>query len=208
MAAKVIQIVDVQSLFGQEILNVFHFVDPSGVGDPLVLCSDYVAHVIPAIKIAQVTGLTHTALRWREVYPTAGLTATYTTGLPIAGLNGGAAADSATAWSVQFLLGATVVLQGGFTGHLKRSGCRIGGADASNMSGNSLPGSGILTAFSSWATNILNPGTDAFLLCVASYLDGARVRQPEVQSYALISSASAPSYSTQNTRKVLRGRTS
>jgi len=208
MTAKVVQLVDVQSLFGQEVLNVFHFVDPTGVGDPLVLCSDYVAHVIPAIKSVQNPNLSHTALRYREVYPTAALTATYTTGLPIVGTDGATPTDSATAYSVQLLLGATVVLQGGFTGHLKRSGVRFAGCTTDQMSGNSLPPSGVQTAVAAWFTAIQNPGTDAFLLCVASYLDGARVRQPEVQSYALITGASPASFSTQNTRKVLRGRTS
>jgi hypothetical protein len=207
MVARVAEIVDVQNLGGQEVLNVFHFVDPAGTGDISTLVSDYVAHVIPTTAALQTADLTHVAIRHREVYPTVTLQLTTAISPPVAGT--AAAGDtepSAVAASIQFILGVTVVLQGGFTGHLKRSGCRIGGIGEGAVLGNTMV-SGFITAANTWFTAIENPGTDVFQLCVASFLDGARVRHPAVQAYSIITGIGTPGPSTQNSRKVLRGRT-
>lgn len=208
MVAKVVEIIDVQDYLGQEILNVFHFVDPTGAGDPLVLCSDYVADVLPLIRPVQVTALTHTRLIWRTIFPTVSLALAYTTGLPVAGSNGGVDGDSFEALSVAWTLGAgTVTLVGSGLPHLKRGGCRIGGVANDVSNANNVAGAQV-TEIAAWAAELRDPGTDAFLLCVASFLDGARVRQAVAQQYALVTGASAPGASTQNSRKVLRGRTS
>jgi hypothetical protein len=207
MTAKVIEIVDVQLLEGQEVLNVFHFVDPAGTGDEAVLVSDYISDVIPLMVGIQHADLTHIAVRHRVVYPTAALVHTTPISPPVAGgVTGTDVLSSATAFSFAWALGVTVVLAGGFTGHLKRGGCRTAAVPESYVDGNEAV-AGSITNAAAWVAELLNPGTDAFLLCVASYLNGARVRQPTVQSYALVTGASVPAPSTQNTRKVLRGRT-
>jgi hypothetical protein len=208
MAAVVVEIIDVQSLFGQEVLNVFHFVDPTGAGTAATLISDYVAHSQNLMKVAQNSLLTHTAIRYRTVYPTASLMLTSTAGLPVAGGDVNTPTDSATAFSFQFFLDTTTVLAGGFTGHIKRGGCRVAGCSSGDMNANTPPGGAIATDFAAWIVTLMNPNAGLFHLCVASFLNGARVRQHTVQSYALVTGASPPSFSTQNTRKVLRGRTS
>lgn len=207
MTAKVIELVDVQNLFGQEVLNVFHFVDPAGTGDESVLVSDYIDNVIPLAAALQTADLSHVAVRHREVFPNVTLQLTTSINPPVAGTAvAGDTEPSSTAASMQFVLGSTVVLAGGFTGHLKRSGCRIGGIGEDAIAGNSMV-SGFITAANTWFAELKQPGTDVFQLCVASYLNGARVRQPGVQSYALITDLGVPGPSTQNSRKVLRGRT-
>lgn len=207
MTAKVAEIIDVQNLFGQEILNVFHFVDPAGTGDISTLVTNYITDVVAAVTPLQTADLTHVAIRHREVYPTVSLMLTTAITPPVAGTaSAGDTEPSAVAASMQFILGTTTVLQGGFTGHLKRGGCRIGGIGEGAVFENTMV-SGFLTAAATWFTAIQLPGTDVFQLCVASFLNGARVRQPAVQSYALVTGQGTPGPSTQNTRKVLRGRT-
>jgi len=208
MVARVAEIIDVQTLAGQEVLNVLHFVDPAGTGDIDVLVENYIESVIPLMVAFQTPSLTHVAVRSREVSPTASLTQTTTTGLPVGGAATGTVdLASADALSAKWNLTGTVVLAGGFTGHLKRGGIRTAGSGEEHVDGNTCTG-GTITSFAAFVSELLNPGTDVFQLCVASFLNGARARQTTVQAYAIVSGASAPSPSTQNTRKVLRGRTS
>lgn len=208
MPAKIIQLIDVQSYLSQEVLNVFHFVDPTGVGDEDVLVSDYVSDVIPLVTGFQNDQLTHVAIRHRQVYPTAELTQEFAIVPPLAGsATGTEPLASADALSFKWTLGATVILAGGFTGHIKRGGARTSGAYEAQVTGNTV-NPAIFAGCAAWVAELRNPGTDAFLLCVASYLDAARVRQETVQAYCLVSGGSAPGISTQNSRKVLRGRAS
>lgn len=208
MAARVAEIIDVQTLAGQQVLNVLHFVDPAGTGDLPTLVDNYVTSVIPLMKVFQTPSLSHVAIRYREVSPTASLILESTTGLPIVGTATGTVdLASCDALSAKWTLGATVVIEGGFTGHLKRGGIRTAGSGEEHVDGNTCT-SGTITSFAAFVSELLNPGTDVFQLCVASFLNGARARQTTVQAYSIVSGASAPSPSTQNTRKVLRGRTS
>lgn len=215
MTAQIAEIVDVQEQAGQEIQNVYHYVDPTGVADIAVLLSDYVADVLPLVRPLQHTSLSHTALRYRKVYPATTLMLEYTTGLPVAGTDASDALASADAASFKWTLGnPTVVLSGGFTGHIKRGGTRLGGFSEGNASGNSC-GAGFITAAAAWFAELKDPGTDAWQLCVASFLIGnhvphgaPRARSQTVTSYTIVTGSSAPAPSTQNSRKVLRGRTS
>jgi len=207
VTAQVAQIIDVQLFGGQEILNVYHFVDTSGVASIPTLVSTYISDVVPLMADLQSVRCTHTGIRYRQVYPTAALQHTTFISPPTAG------ADSANqdlascdALSIAWDLGDTVVLAGGFTGHLKRGGTRIGGSTEGFVNGDTCP-SAAITAAATFVTELLLPGTGPWQLVVASFLDGARARQPTVQSYAIVDGGSAPSPSTQNTRKVLRGRT-
>jgi hypothetical protein len=208
MVAKVVELIDVQNYYGQEILNRYHFVDEDGVADEATLVSDYVTDVLPQMLGLQTADLSHTEIRHRQVYPTAELTVAYTTGFPIPGTASGADdLPSFFAGSIKSQPGPTVVLAGGFTGHIKRSGIRVAGI-LENMVNSQGFVSSQVTQYAVWLAELQDPGTDPWLLCVASYLNGARVRQPTVQSYAKIIGFSAPSPSTQNTRKLLRGRAS
>lgn len=215
MAAKIVEIIDVQSLYGQQVLNVFHYVNPDGVASEDTLVADYINHVIPLVQIVQGPDLTHVAIRHRQVYPVDLLVAETAISPPLAGLRGSTETlASCDAISVKFNPGATVVLAGGFTGHIKRAGCRLAGPTEDEVQGNTLV-SGIATEIQNWFNELKDPGTDAFLLCAASFLSGnparpgvpsTRARQHTVQSYAIVTSQSNPVPSTQNTRKVIRGR--
>ena len=207
MVAQVAQIIDVQSLAGQEVLNVFHYVDTSGAASLATLVSDFEVDYMTSVANMQTNQLAHIATRYRIVSPTAGLQQTHTLSSPHVGQQSdNDPLASCDAYSVAWTLGATVVLAGGFTGHLKRGGARIAGPTEGLVSGNVCVGAALAT----WPTafgNLQAPGSGGWQLVVASYLNGARVRQTTVQAYCLVTGTSVPSPSTQNTRKVLRGRT-
>lgn len=206
MAAVVFQLIDVQSLAGEEVLNVYHFVDPAGTASEATLVSNYIADVIPSLAVLQGTALTHVAIRHRQVYPTAALFQETAISPPVAGSRTSTdMLPNSSAISCKWTLGATVVLAGGFTGHLKRGGMRIAGVTEDEMAGNALS-SGIATEVQTFFAALQSPGGTAAVLCVASYLNGARVRQHTVQSYAEVTGQVNPAPSTQNTRKILRGR--
>lgn len=208
MVALVVEVIDVQVLFGQQVLNVFHFVDPTGAGDVPTLLDDYVTSVLPLVQGLQTTQLSHTALRYRQVYPTAALTLERAIVPSIDGVETGDPLASCDAASGKWILSnPTVNLVGGTLPHIKRGGVRIAGMTEGNVVGNSVV-PGYTTAWAAWVAELLRPGTDAFGLCVASFLDASRVRQPTVQQYTIVGDGSAPSPSTQNSRKVLRGRSS
>lgn len=208
MAARIIELIDVQTFLSQQMLNVYHFVDPAGTGSEATLVSTYISDVIPLWQPIQSTSCVHTDIIHREVYPNVNLQMTTTIPGGIAGTNGGAVGDSFDALSIKWILGSgTVVLQGGFTGHLKRGGMRLGGLVDLATAGNAVA-PGTITACNTATTELLLPGTGPYMLCVASFLNGARVRQSAVQSYAVVTAASDPGASTQNSRKFLRGRSS
>jgi hypothetical protein len=208
MPTQVAEIIDVQNLAGQEILNVFHFVDTTGAAEILDLVADFATDYVASVKGLQNEAVSHTGIRYRIVAPTAELTQEYTAGYPYTGELTDAVLASCDAWSMKWNLGSTVVLAGGFTGHLKRGGMRLGGIGESQVAGNTVP-SPFTTDWTGTTWPLLaNPGETDWNLCVASFLDGARARQHTVQAYALVTGTSVPSPSTQNTRKVLRGRTS
>jgi hypothetical protein len=214
MVARIAELIDVQDLSGQQVLNVFHYVDPDGVADIDTLVADYVGSVIPLLQSLQGAQLRHTAIRHREVYPAATLMLETAITPPLVGSAVGEQLASCDALSVKHTLGnPTVVLSGGFTGHIKRGGCRWAGATEGAVSGNDcMPGT--ITGMAAIMAEVRNPGEGGFQLCVASFLIGnhvphgaPRARSTTVTSYTIVSGDSAPSPSTQNTRKVLRGRT-
>jgi hypothetical protein len=206
MTAQIVELIDVQSYFNQECLNVFHFVDTTGVADPTVLVSDYVTDVIPLATAMQSDGLTHTAIRYRVVYPTAELTQEVPISPAAAGaLTSDALATFYAASSKWTGIIPTVNLIGGTLPHIKKGGVRLPGMVEGQAEGEEFA-SAFVTAWLAWFAELKDPGTDAFLLCVASFLNGARVRQPTVTQYAVVQGTSDPSPSTQSSRKILRGR--
>lgn len=208
MADQIAEIQDVQVYLGQQFLNVSHWLDTTGALDVEDLVTDYVANIVPLVKAFQSTLLTHTAIRHRHVYPAADLTLETPISPPIAGTNGNTPADSYMAYSFKYQPASTsTILAGGFTGHIKRAGCRVGGITLSDTGENTVP-SGDVTAARAWSNEMLTAQGGGWLLIVASFLDGARARHDTVQAYSLITAISDPGASTQNTRKVLRGRTS
>lgn len=212
MVAVILQLVDVQNLSGQEVLNVLHYVDAAGAGTPQDLYDDYKAHVIPLLQSLQGPQLTHVALRHRQVYPTATIMLEDAITPPLAGSATGEQLASCDAISVKHILGnPTVTLSGGFTGHIKRGGIRIAGATEPSVSGNDCP-PGTISGVTAIMDEMRNPGSGAYELAVVSFLIGnpiphvPRARSHTVTSYTIVSADSAPSPSTQNSRKVLRGR--
>lgn len=214
MTAQVVELIDVQDFLGQQVLNVYHFVDPSGTGDENDVVEDFISDTIPLIKVIQSTQLTHTDIRHRLVFPTAELTADRFIVPPIAGLQDGVADASCDAYSAKWGIGSTVVLAGGFTGHIKRGGCRIGGMAQDAQDGNTII-SGFQTDWDAAFVSLQQPGAGDWFLCVASFLVGnpsgpgePRPRSSTVHAYALVTGTSNLGASTQNTRKFLRGRAS
>lgn len=210
MPAQVVELIDVMVDRGQQVLNRFHYVDTTGVADAAILRSDYITDVLPLIVAVQGSNISHISVHSRKVYPTADLVQIQDLTSPVVGtITASAPEPSYVACSIKWSLGPTVVLAGGFTGHILRGGCRVPGPTEGMVNGDIIDPSNYV-AFASWFSELKDPGTDAFLLCVASYLSGnppSRTRQTTVQSYCLVTAASNPSPSTQNTRKVLRGRT-
>jgi len=208
VAATIYEIVDVQNQDAQQILNVFHYVDPAGSTDIAGLLDNYIDDVLPLVIQMQSNALTHTSLRYRQVYPTASLQLERTISSGGVGLVSGEWLSTFFAASGKWILGnPTVNLVGGSLPHIKRGGVRLAGVVETGVVEDAFV-SGYVTAFAAWVAELLNPGVGAFELCVASFLNASRVRQSTVQQYCIPTAASAPSPSTQNTRKVLRGRSS
>lgn len=208
MPDQIAEVIDVQTYLGQQYLNVTHWLDTTGALEIDALESDYVANIVPLMAAFQSELLSHVAIRARQVYPDATLILETPISPPVPGTDGNLPADSYMAYSFKFQPSAsTVVLQGGFTGHLKRSGMRVGGITLGDAGQNEVP-AGVITAARAFTNELLTAQGGGWLLVVASFLDGARARHAEAQAYSIITAASDPGASTQNTRKVLRGRTS
>lgn len=213
VTVQIAEIVDLQTYQSQQILNVFHFLDEDGVADIATLASTYISDVLPLMQPIQSTSLQHSEVRYRRVYPDASLMHSTTTGLPVAGsYNTGDLLPSFYAGSVKWNLGDTTVLSGGFTGHIKRGGARVGG-QMEGMVDSAGYNSPVTLAYRAWIEELLLPGTGPWELVVCSFLIGnhiphgpARARSSTVTSYCPVVSGSDPSPSTQNSRKVLRGR--
>jgi hypothetical protein len=207
MTVQIVELVDVQVLFGQEVLNVFHFFDSTGVLVPSALAAGYVANVLPSVVPLQTTALSHTAVRYRNVYPTQTLQQTLAVTPSVDGVETGDPLASCDAASAAWALGSgTVNLVGGTLPHIKRGGVRIAGMTEGNVVGNSVV-PGYTTAWNTWFAALLDGGVTGWELVVATFLNAARARQHTVQQYTIVTGTSAPSPSTQNSRKVLRGRT-
>lgn len=208
MVAQIVEIVDVQSYFGQEVLNVYHFLDADGAADPAALIPVFDADVTPLLVPTQGVALTHVALRWRLVYPTVGLIRDHTVSPPKAGTNSGTAAPSMLAYSLKFTIDETVHLgSGGSPRRIRASGKRICGVNTSDEDGNSVPGSGLPALFATWFAELLSPGSDNWVPVAVRMPFTRGVPQVPASAYAPIIACSNPGLGTQNTRKVLRGRT-
>jgi len=206
MTATVYEIVDVQNQDAQQILNVFHYVDPAGSTDIDGLLDNYIDDVLPLVIQMQSNTLTHIGLRYRQVYPSATLQLERAITSGGVGLVSGEWLSTFYAASGKWILGnPTVNLVGGTLPHIKRGGVRLGGVVETGVVEDAFV-SGYVSAFAAWVAELFNPGVGAFELCVASFLNSARARQHTVQQYTIPTASSAPAPSTQNTRKVLRGR--
>ena len=221
MAAKIVELIDVQLLNGQECLTRFHYLDADGVADEAVLVADYITDVVPLAKVFQSTVCTHVAIRHRQVYPVALLQQETPIVPVVAGVDGDPAANDCLSYSIKWGIGDTTYLTGGIPPHIRKGGKHLPGVTTSYADEEPLTGGGIDTAIAAWFTEVKDPGTDPWQLIVASFDLGRSHRvkvgttvtittpapSPTVTKYALVLSASLPSVSTQNTRKKLRGRT-
>lgn len=206
MTAQIYKIADVQTYHSQQVLNVTHWYDSAGTGDPLALCAAYVSSIIGAMRPVQNTSLQHIALIYKLVYPTAGLQHTYTAGLVVAGTYAtGDELPSFFAGSVANVISDTVWLVGSSSKHIKRSGYRICG-QSEGMVDSAGYNSPVTSSYRSLGSALETTLATNYNYVVASYLDPARARHDTVQAYALVTGHSDVSESTQNTRKYLRGR--
>lgn len=212
MAATVYEIADMQTYLGQNVENVFHYVDSAGSTDIDGLLDNYVDDVLPLVTPLQSTELSHVALRYRQIYPAATLTLERAITPAVDGVESGDPLASYYAASGKWTLAnPTVDLESGSFPHILRGGVRICGVVESNVAANAMV-SGYISAWADWVAELRNPGAGAFLLAVVSFLGpgprGSRTRMETAQQYTIISGGSEPAPSTQNSRKFLRGRAS
>lgn len=211
MVAQVAEIIDVQTYDLQQTLNVFHYVDTAGTAVLTDLVDAYQENAIPLMIALQHSGLSHTAIRYRDVFPTATLMQERAITPAITGTEGGEGLASFFAASAKWALpDPTVNLIGGTLPHIRRGGVRVGG-QAESQVGNLDYISDFVTAFALWVATLIDPvGDGSWQLAVVSFLGGGspRPRESTATQYALVGGASAPSPSTQSTRKILRGRAS
>jgi len=212
VTAQIVELVDVQDYHGQEVLNVFHMIDTTGSASITTLVTNFIAGYVNDVTGLQSNSLTHTAVRHRQVYPAATLMLT----TPINPVKTGtdSTGDDEPAFvaaSIPWTLGASTTLAGGFTGHLKRGGMRLCGLKETEVFIGSMA-SGWLSGAATVLAELLVPSS-GWSLVIASFLIGnpvkhvKRERAHTVQAYADVSGYGTIQPSTQNTRKVLRGRT-
>lgn len=212
MVAQIAELVDVQDYHGQEVLNVFHFLDSTGTADIGTLATSFAGGYQADVTGLQSNSLTHTAVRHRQVYPTASLMLTLPVNPPAAGTDTTGDDEPAfVAASIPWILGASTTLAGGFTGHLKRGGMRLCGLKEPEVFIDHMA-TGWLSGWAAIAPELLVPAS-GWELIIASFLIGnpvphvKRARSHTVEAYALVTGYGVIQPSTQNTRKVLRGRT-
>jgi hypothetical protein len=206
MASQIAELVDVQQDAGQEVLNVYHFLDTTGALSIATLAADYIANVEPTMAAFQHSNLSHTAVKYRQVYPAATLQLSVANSPALVGGSGTTPMPSADAASMGWILGSgTVNLVGGTLPHIKRGGVRIAGITEAQVNANTMI-AGYIAAARAWWALLLDGGMVGWELCVVSFLNAARVRQHTAQQYAIVTGTTDPAPSTQNSRKVLRGR--
>jgi hypothetical protein len=221
MPAKIVEIIDVQLIGGQQALSRYHYLDADGVADEAGLVGDFLEFVVPATAAFQTTQVQHVALRHRQVYPTALLVQEVPISPAVSGANGSAAGPPNASISIKFGLGDTTYLTGGTPPHIRKGGKHFPGVDLLHMDPEALMDATYNALVATWFTQASRPVGDPWGLVVVSFeltrshtVDTAATRtitkaqqSPTVTKYAPVLSASVPSVSTQNTRKVLRGRT-
>lgn len=220
MPAKIVELIDVQTLSGQQVLTRYHYLDADGVADEDVLVADYVTDVVPLFIQFQTTSITHIAIRHRQVFPTVALLKETPISPGVVGGNGTDPAPSFATLSIKYTIGDTVILDPAVSGHIKKGGKHLPGVSEANMIGDGGVAAPAIAAVAAYFAEAKDPGTDPWQLIVASFelvkshrvhtattetITKAQMSQT-VTKYAPVLAASPPTVSTQNTRKVLRGR--
>lgn len=221
MAAKIVELIDVQIMAGQVCLTRFHYLDADGVADEAILVADYLADCVQTMANFQSTALSHVAIRHRQVYPTPTLAAEVPINPIIGGAQSGTPAESFVTFSMKYNVGPTTQLGGSDGSHISRGGKHLPGVTTTDVAGDALPRGALQSTINTWWTAVKDPGTDPWQLIVASFETGrshkvkvgnvTTITTPApsaiVTKYATILGISVASTSTQNTRKVLRGHT-
>lgn len=208
MVAKVVELVDVQQLRGQEVLTRYHYFDADGVADPAVLVADYITDVVPKFAAFQIPAIVHTAIRYRTVYPAVGLQRE----VGISPAYVGQWPDtqpvpSFVSYSIKWQISDTVYFTAS-TKHINRGGKHLPGVPGAGIAVETdLVGGDIQALINTWFAEVKDPGTDPWQLIVA-HAPATINKVPQViQYYATVTGQSPASIGTQNTRKVIRGRT-
>lgn len=207
MAERIIELIDKGTFLSQQALIRYHLVDPSGVADPAVAVGDYVTHVLPTLVTWQHDAYVHNSLIYKEVYPTQGLQVEVPITSGGVGLNSGEPMPGSITWSIKWVIGATVHLDGDTGPHIKRGGKHLSGLLESNVTGNSFttPSAFIALLVTYWAsfTPLVD---DSWLPCVAHQPAAVAHVLPPVSRYALITGAISRDVGTQVSRKPSHGR--
>lgn len=221
MAIKIVELIDVQLYRGQQCLSRYHYLDADGVASEGVLVSDYINDVLPLIRPIQSNELQHVAIRHRQVYPTATLVNETAIIPAVFGSNTGPGGPSYATYSLKWTIGDTTPLSGAEPHHIKKGGKHLPGITEDQLGGDAGISPAAQALIVTWFNEVKDPGTDPWQLVVVSFevSRSHKVNTPTTETitkavqstvvtkYAPVTGASPASASTQNTRKVLRGRT-
>lgn len=128
LAGKVYLLEDIGTVQGQQAITRYHFWDSDGVADPAVLVSDYIAHVLPALKALQSNQTRHTQIVTREVYPSLLLQTDTAVSPVVVGTRTSNLINTVMTLSLKWVIGATTNPDGGAVGsHIKRGGKHLPG---------------------------------------------------------------------------------
>jgi hypothetical protein len=221
MPAVIHEILDVQMLGGQQCLSRYHFVDPDGVGTEEALINGYLSSCLPAVCALQTAATKHIALRHRQIYPAANLPAEVAISPTQSGGNNNPPSEDFLSISVKWALSQTVPLENAEPHHIKKGGKHLPGVSVNNENEPAVYDANFNALVQAWFATLLSPSGANWQLCVASFetAKSSSINTPTTRTitkaqtqavatkYAIVLSCSGASISTQNTRKVLRGRT-
>src|SRR5690348_2103982 len=121
MVAQIVELLDMQTLNGQEVLTAYHFLDSTGALTPDNLAQNYQDDVLPEFAAFQSSDLFHHTLRVRRVSPTADLGLDHAITPTVPGtVTGTDDMPAFTTFSIKWTIGATVQVAGGSSEHIKR----------------------------------------------------------------------------------------
>jgi hypothetical protein len=211
---SILQITSVASLFGQQVLNRWHFVNLDGAVDVSLVLPSFTTEVIAPLMNDLSSDITMTELLYRIITDPLQPQRSYGVGYPIVGVQGQPSAASFVAVTVKWAPGPTVVLSGtGPVRRIRRGGKRIAGVPQPQLAGD-VWNSTFLSAFAAPFDNYLGMSDGGFLPCIAGFPvqppppsdpDDPTLQIPD--RYALIEGVSLKSQAgSQVSRKVGHGR--
>lgn len=204
MAGKVVELLDVGDINGQEMLTRYHFWNEDGVADPAVLVSDYVTNVLPLLCAVQSPLCKHSQINTTVVAPTKELVQETPVNPVQVGTLSGTALPYTVTYSLKWNIGPSTDINGGpVAGHIKRGGKHIAGPTTNPDSANGLYNGTEDTALQAYFTALHDIDADNWVLVVYSPLQTGAHAHPE--RIAPVTGMVVRGFGTQTTRKPGRG---